>query len=777
MSEAWLIDLLAAIAAVLGVLSLLMWWSRRRSAARIRRLNQEIHEAAEHAAFGKRVPLTGFGDLEELAASINRLFDALDRKDSQLQQRENLFRDFVNTLPEVVLLHNERVIFANQAAADLLGFEPEQLAGRPVTKLLRPAYRSMARKMIASLQEGVSSEPLEVQLINGGERAMWAELVSRPIDYRGQRVILSIARDITYRKSIEATLGRSKQQAQFTLESIGEGVITTDTLGVIDYMNAAAETLTGTSRDTAIGKRLSDIVSLVDEADRRDLGDPVARALADRRRTGIGRRALMISADGERELSVELTASPIKGPDGDVAGAVVIMHDVTEIRGLAQEMSYQAAHDPLTGLINRREFERRLEDALRVARNEGSSHVLCYLDLDRFKAVNDTCGHLAGDNLLREIAGLIKEQVRESDSVARLGGDEFGLLLIRCPLEKARQIADDVCKAVRDHRFVWQDKIFTVGVSIGLVEVSAETASIKDLLAAADSACYIAKQHGRGQVHVYSAKDEAAARQRGEIHWLRQLQGALKEDGFELYTQPIVSVAGRVKQGPAAEVLLRMHDETGAIVLPRQFIKAAERYHLMGSIDRWVVQTTLAALGQGLIRLPDQRSCTINLSAQTLGDAEFLEFVVECLDHSQVDPARISFEMNEQAVMADLSHARRFAGVLHGMGCQFGLDDFGSGIGSLASLRDLTIDFLKIDGAFTRDLAEDSVNFQVVSAITRLASTVGFRVVAEQVEQQADFDALRDLKVDFIQGYFVNRPAPIGSRPAPASDACRIPAS
>jgi len=511
-------------------------------------------------------------------------------------------------------------------------------------------------------------------------------------------------------------------------------------------------------RHTVLGKRLGDIVNLVDEGDRRDLGDPVIRCLSDRRRISMGSRALMVSHDGDTELSIELTASPIKSPDGSIVGVVVIMHDVSETRGLAQQMSYQAAHDPLTGLINRREFERRLEHSLHSIRDEDSSHVVCYLDLDRFKVVNDTCGHMAGDNMLRELSAIIKDQVRDSDFVARLGGDEFGMLLIGCPLRKARQIADDVIRSVRDYRFVWQDRIFTVGVSIGLVEIGRESGTIKEILSAADSACYVAKQRGRGQAHVYSAKDEASARQRGEIHWLGLLQSALKEDKFEIYSQPIISMSGTGQGGPAVEVLLRLRDDDNNIVLPKQFIKAAERYQLMASVDRWMVQATLAAIGQGAIRLPESRSCSINISGQTLSEGGFLEFVVDCLDHSQVDPDQICFEVDESAVMADLEHARRFVGVLHGMGCQFGLDDFGRGIGSFASLQDLSIDFLKIDGAYTSDLQDDSLNHQVVSAITRLSKTVGFKVIAEQVEEQEDFDALRQVGVDYVQGYYVQRP-------------------
>ncbi|WKZ13871.1 MAG: EAL domain-containing protein [Gammaproteobacteria bacterium] len=764
MTEYWLIgSLMLGCLGFAGVAAVL-WLALRRQVGQMDALQRQVHEVAETAGFVRRVDfprdppeLAGLGD------TVNRLLDALQTRDRQVRDREALFADLANTMPEAIIVHRERIIFANKVAAELLGLTPEQLVGRPVTDLVRPAYRAMTRNAITKRLAGeVLPDRMEVQLANGHETDMWAEVTGGIIDYRGQRAVLSIARDISYRKNIESTLGRGKQQAQITLESIGEGVITADTEGLIDYMNSAAEKLTGALRETAIGKRLTDIVNLIDETDRRDLGDPIQRCLTDRRRVNMGRRAMMLSQAGGKELSIELTASPIKGPGDVLAGAVVIMHDVSEIRGLTKRMSYQATHDALTGLINRREFERRLEEALQSVREQNVAHVLCYLDLDRFKPVNDSCGHIAGDSLLRSVAALIREKVRESDAVARLGGDEFGVLLLGCPLEKARQIADDVCAAVRDYRFAWQDKVFQIGVSIGLVEIGRDSTTIEDLLAAADSACYVAKQEGRGKVHVYSARDEVTARQRGEIYWLRQLQAALKENRFDLHVQPILAVAGRTGDGPALEVFLRLTDEDGKLVLPRQFMQAAERYHLMGSLDRWVVRTALAALGQGAIRLPENRSCTINLSAQTLGEDDFLEFVVECLDQSQVSPPQICFEVTETALLADLERAERFASVLHGMGCQFGLDDFGSGVGALASLQGLDIDYLKIDGAFTRDLRPDNLNGQVVTAITRLAKTVGFRVIAEQVETQADFDALREMGVDYIQGHYVDRPHRIG---------------
>lgn len=765
MTETWLILALAVTCLGLAGTCAFLWRTRGDYARGVASLNREIIEAAETAVFGKRValPASSVAEIGQLGDNVNRLFDALNTKDRQMRQREALFQDLANTMPEVVLVHRDRVIFANSAAGALMGLTAEQLAGRQVTDLVRPAYRAMTRKNIAGRLAG---EPVpdryEIQLISGEEGGLWVEAAGTMIDYRGQKAILSIARDVSYRKSIEANLGRGKQQAQITLESIGEGVITADTEGVIDYLNGAAEKLTGTTRENAIGKRMTALMTLVDENDRKDLGDPVARCLSERRQVGLGRRALMISSDGSRELSVELTASPIIGTGDTVAGAVVIMHDVTEIRGLTRRISYQAAHDALTGLINRVEFERQLADALESGHGDSVNSVLCYMDLDRFKAVNDTCGHLAGDNMLREIAKLIRDQVRDSDFVARLGGDEFGMLLVRCPLDKSRQIADDVCNAIRDYRFVWQDRIFTVGISIGLVEVARETGTLKDLLSAADSACYVAKQQGRGRVHVYSARDEVSARQRGDIHWLRQLQVALRENRFEIHAQPIISTAGRVTRGPALEILLRMLDDDGKLVPPRQFIPAAERYQLMASVDRWVVQATLSAIAHGAIRLPDERSCSINLSAQALAEDGFLDFVVECLDHSQVPPYRICFEISESAVMERFDQARRFVAVVHGIGCQFALDDFGSGLGSFTTLRELSIDYLKIDGTYTRDLRPETLNHQVVTAVTGVARILGFRVIAEQVETQADFETLRSIGVDFIQGNFIDRPHRLG---------------
>jgi diguanylate cyclase (GGDEF)-like protein/PAS domain S-box-containing protein len=769
-----LADPIMAFAAlvVLLLLGALVWAGSRRPLVReVERLRDDLHNLLASSEGAERIPVNGrLSAFVDITASMNRLLDRSDdaarlagqAEEPRPSERNELFDALAETLPEVALIHSNSILYANSAAGELFGVDPETLIGKPITDLMRPAYRAGMRKHVgAAADDSGPLAPFEVQLISNDEQGLWAELHSRRIMFGGEPVFLTVARDITHRKSLETSLGRSKLQARITLESIGEGVITTDRNGTIDYMNEAAEQLIGGTRSAGIGKRLLDLLSLVDEIDRSSLGDPVAKCLSERRRVNLGRRAFLLSKQSERAFSTELTASPIRGPDGQVAGCVVIFHDVSELRGLAREMSYQASHDALTGLVNRAEFERRLEAALDSARGEGVGHVVCYLDLDRFKIVNDTGGHIAGDNLLREIASLLKQRVRDSDTVARVGGDEFAMLLAGCPLDKARQIAEDVVQSVAGHQFAWQDRAFDVGVSVGLVEVGKDSGSAEGVLGAADSACYVAKQQGRGRTHVYSTRDEITARERGEIQWLQRLQRALKENGFELYVQPIVAMGGRNRSGPAAEVLLRMRDESGTVILPMHFLASAERYQLMSHIDRWVVQTTLSAIAGGAPHLPAGRTCNINLSAQTLGDDDFLEFVVDVLDHTGVSPDRICFEVRESAVVGQLDQAQRFINVLHGIGCRFALDNFGSGIGSFANLKNLSLDYLKIDGIYTRNLETDSVNREMIAAMVKLARTLDFQVVAEQVEDQAAFEALRELGVDFVQGYAVERPRPL----------------
>ncbi len=669
-------------------------------------------------------------------------------------------RAMLAAMREPALLHGERIEAVNAAFSTLVGIPAEQIVGRSLADLVSRDYAELAGLAVTRALSGQNGPALtELEFAEEHGQVTRLELSGSVLDSAGRRVAMFTAEEMLPHRDATGS-APLPARSQLALDSLGEGLLTTDAHGLIDYLNPSAEGLTGMRPKDAIGQAFGAMIGFVDEHDRRPLPDPVQQCLGSGSRVNLGRRSLLIARATGNELGVEATASPIRGPEGEIAGVAVMLHDVSELRGLTQQMSYQASHDALTGLVNRREFERRLGEALEVARAGRQSHVMCYLDLDRFKAVNDTSGHLAGDNMLREVAALIREAVRDSDTVARIGGDEFGVLLVGCPLDKARQIADDVWRAIGEYRFVWKDRIFSVGVSIGLVELTAESHSLEEIMSAADSACYVAKKQGESHVHVYSSHDEAIARSRGEIHWLQRLQSALRDGFFELYVQPIEPTRPGAASGPAMEVFVRLHDE-GQAIAPAEFFPAAERYRLMSMIDRWVLGSALAALSAGAIRLPPGRSLSINISGQTLADPSFLEFVVEELDRSGVQPQQICFEVAETSVIGNLEQARRFIDVLHGMGCHFALDDFGTDLGGFANLKQLPMDYLKIGGSFMRDLGRDSVNQAMVSAVVGMARTLNFRLVAEQIEDIAALEAARAMGIDFVQGHAIGRPRPL----------------
>ena len=741
---------------------LVLWRHERRRRAAVANLGETLQTIAVDKRFDRRVlALNGEPNVNAIREAVNEILAKLAERNEQALERDTLFDRLRESVSEAGVVHRDSIEFANSRFGALVGIAPKDLIGRKIGELVPNEYAELVTDNIRRRLAGEpAAERYEIELVGAQGQVSRLELATTPLSLGGSPALLVTAIEMTPRRSSPGQT-QDRSRALATLDSIGEGVITTDARGRIDYMNQGAETLTGLSGAAAAGKLLSDLVSLVDEGSRKALGDPVRQSLATGARVTLGRRALLLSKQGSNEFSVELSAAPIRAANQEISGAVIILHDVTEMSGIARQMSYQASHDALTGLVNRREFERRLQEALEVAHGGQTAHVLCYLDLDRFKAVNDTCGHLAGDNMLREIATLLKDQVRDSDTVGRLGGDEFGLLLVGCPLEKARQIAEDVNHAINDYRFVWKDKIFSVGVSVGLIEIGQESGTLDDVMSAADSACYIAKKQGTMHVHVYSSRDEAAARHRGEIQWLQKLQVALRDNRFELYVQPIVATVDGPSTGPALEIFVRMMDGDAAAVGPSQFLKTAERYRLMPLVDRWVVQTALAAIGRGGLKVPEGRSVAINIAGQTLGDTQFLEFVVDCFDRTGVAPSQICFEVTENSVVSNLDFARRFIGVLHGMGCKFALDNFGSGLGSFSNLKTLAMDYLKIDGSFMRNIARDTVNQAMVSAMIKLARTLDFKTIAEHVEDQASLEAARKMGIDFIQGYIIGRPQPM----------------
>src|SRR5438477_1996860 len=761
-----ILGLLCLLLALVAALILVLYGLQRRELHSIGQLSQQLLRIAAGGPIPER--LDRGSDKAEIAGLVTAVNHLLRRArggaERDAAQAPRLFTDLGDRIHEAVLLHREVILYANRQFASLIGVDRVELIGRRLADLVPPEYSELVGENIRRRLAGEpAAERYEIEMVGLQGQVSRLEISSAPVDFHPGHALLITGVEIIPTQTTPAlrVAGEGAAEPQLlALQSLAEAIITTDKDGRISFLNPAAEQLTGSAASAAQGKLLEEIVSLVDETDRRLLSDPVHQALTTGAPVNLSRRTLLLSRANGHERSIELSASPIRNSSQELIGAVVLLHDVTELRGLARQMSYQATHDALTGLVNRREFERRLEEAIDSGHRGDGQHVLCYLDLDRFKLVNDTGGHVAGDSMLREVAKLLRDAVRDSDTVGRLGGDEFGTLLIGCPLDKARQIADDLTRSVGEYRFVWKDKIFNIGVSVGLVEISRESGTLEELLAAADTACYVAKKQGSGRVAVYSARDEALARHTGEIQWLQRLQGALRENRFQLYHQVIVPTHGD-DGGPALEVLVRLLDESGHELHPAEFMRAAERYRLMGLVDRWVVQQTFTAIASGAMPVPARRSVAINVSGQTLDDSQFLEFVVECFDSSGVAPAQVCFEISENAVVANLDHARRFVGVLHGMGCQFTLDDFGSGMGSFSNLKNLPLDYLKIDGSFMRNLARDTVNQAMVGAMIKLARTLNFKVIAEQVEDGSAVEAARRMGVDYLQGYAIGRPQPL----------------
>jgi len=755
-----ILGLLSLALGIVAVVLLLWLLLQRRTIVALQDVSQQVQHAAIGGALKESAELRT--DRPELAALVTAVNHLLSRAASAAERVPSTGAPIAalgDRVHEAVLIHGTTIRYANAQFAQLAGWRPEELIGRRLADLVPQEYAELVAANIRRRLAGeAAAERYEVDMGSPSGSSVRLELSTWPIEHEGEHALLIVGVEVLPTQNVaQPQEGEGRVRAQLTLECLSEALLTTDVHGGIEYLNPAAERVLGVTAADAVGKPLQEVARVVEEADQKLLSEPVRQALSSGTALSLGRRALLICSPSGGEHLVELSAAPIRLGTGETTGAVVLLHDVTESRGLARQMSYQAAHDALTGLVNRREFERRLQAALEVAHRGDSSHVLCYLDLDRFKAINDSAGHLAGDAMLRETAKILRGAVRDSDTVARLGGDEFGMLLVGCPLEKAQQIAADVHRAVSDFRFVWKDRIFDVGVSLGLVEIARDSASMEEALAAADSACYVAKRQG-GHVAVYSARDEALARQSGEIHWLQTLQGALRDSRFELYCQPIVPAYSANDEGPAMEVLVRLRADNGEQLPPIEFVRAAERYRLMGLVDRWVVQTTLTALGRGAIALAAKRSVAINISAQTLADAQFPEFVVDCFDSTGANPAQVCFEIAEAAAIANLDQARRFVGVLHGMGCRFALDNFGSGLGSFSNLRNLAVDYLKIDGSFFKNLARDSVNQAMITAMIRLARTLNFKVIAERVEDAGALDAARRMGVDYLQGFAIGRP-------------------
>jgi len=569
----------------------------------------------------------------------------------------------------------------------------------------------------------------------------------------------------------EDALYREKELAEVTLHSIGEGVITIDAKGRVDYLNPVAEQYTGWRAADAKGERLDAVYRVVHE----QTGKPVPLPGSDEAKThgaSPGATVRLLGRSGN-PCAIRDSYAPIHDSSGKLVGWVVVFHDVSQIEEMAQQLSWQASHDALTGLLNRGEFERRLADLIDSVRKENKQHALMYMDLDNFKAVNDTCGHAAGDELLRQLTTVMQARMRGSDTLARIGGDEFGGLLESCPLDQAVRIANGLREAVRDFRFVWRDKTFGVGVSIGLVTIDAANMSVSSALATADATCYEAKSKGRDRVQVYRSMDHAIGDQSAELQMVSQINHAFELGNFRLYRQKIIALGADNGDEPHYEILVRMLDQAGNLIPPSGFMASAERYNLLSSIERWVISSLIEFLHEQHASgaIPHEKTAytnafyAVNLSGVSINDNSFADFVRKLLTRFNLPRGLLCFEVTETTAISNLTKAAQLMHELKAMGCRFALDDFGIGMSSFAYLKYLPVDYIKIDGVFIRDMAVDPMDHAIVEAINRIAHILGLKTVAEFVEDETTLERLRVLKVDYAQGYFIAKPEALTKSP------------
>ncbi len=689
-----------------------------------------------------------------------RMEEALRGSEERYRLISELMSDYIFKL-EIDPAGKAAIAYLSDNYASITGRAPAQVStpdtwGAIIHPEDLPRLMNILHMIIAT---GQSAE-MECRSVVQDGRPRWVQVAARPVvDPDSSRVseIIGSVKDITERKRMEEMLFEEKERAQVTLHSIGDAVIRASIDSKVEYLNPVAENLTGWKLEDALGMPLDRVFRIIDETSRQPVANPVERCLQEGRIVGLANHTLLVRRDGQ-EFSIADSAAPIYDRYGDVIGVVLVFHDVTEERRLSRQVAHDAMHDSLTGLVNRREFEKRLERALFNTRQQNHMHILCYLDLDHFKIVNDTAGHEAGDAFLKEIARLVVGMFRQRDTFARLGGDEFGLLLENCHLDQALVICNEIKAKIRGFPFVWAGHGFQIGVSIGVVPVTPGKESVSQLLSQADIACYSAKDLGRDRIYVYHDEDSETIQRRSEILQAARIRDVIANDQFRLFCQPIVKAAGEKRGFAQFEVLLRMVDLNENLVLPSAFIPSAERYGLMNTIDRWVIRQTLRTLAGYDF---ENMLVNINLSGNSLGDENLLDFVLAQLKEFSIPPGQICFEITETAAIHHLEKAQRFITPFRGQGGRIALDDFGTGFSSFRYLKSLPVDYIKIDGVFVSDMLSNPGDHLMVEAITHIAHTLGIQVIAEHASTQQIIDCLEEIGVDYVQGYGSGLPVPV----------------
>ena len=704
---------------------------------------------------------SGYQDeVDQLADSLNDMQKTLSQTYQSLKESEQRFRQLAENINEIFWLCSpdwKELYYLSPAFEKLWGISVTELYETPKLWLQR-VYEEDRRQVLDDIPDDLQQvnnfiEFRAYRIYSASGEICWVKARAYMIhDASGQVIrIAGIAEDITEQKRSEEELRKLSR----AIDSSSSAVFITSKSGHIEYVNPGFTQLTGYSKKEVLG-RLTDFL-YTEESENSDydklrkaisLGEEWKGELDSQNRSGEKYRA-------------RISVSAVKNEAGDITHFVGIQDDISHEYQLTEKLNYQATHDVLTGLYNRVEFERRSEQLFASSREYQVEHALCFMDLDQFKVINDTCGHIAGDELLRQLSTVLQKTVRQSDTLARLGGDEFGVLMEHCSLEQAHRVAESLRQSISQYQFVWQGQCFHVGVSIGLVPITPHVSNLTELLKQADAACYMAKDLGRNRIHEFHLEDSGLAQRQGEMLWVNRINQALEDNRFRLFAQPIVSLSE--SGAKHYELLVRMLDDDGSIIPPGDFLPAAERYDLIEKIDSWVVTHAFELLAKHPQFVQEIEFVSINLSGASLTNGAFLETIFSNLNTSSIDPAKICFEVTETVAISNLSAANTFIELLQESGFRFALDDFGSGLSSFGYLKNLQVDFLKIDGMFVRDIVHDPIDYAMVKSINEVGQVMGMQTIAEFVENEAIQEKLRVIGVDFAQGYGVGKPQPFES--------------
>ena len=664
---------------------------------------------------------------------IQKMRDLTESREAEkaLRRSESLFKELLNATPEPLIVANSdgTIVLTNSQFEKEFGYSREEIIGCKIEKLIPLEHQTKHIKIRAEYISLPRVRPMgqdtKLEALHKDGHIFPVDVSLSPFTIDNEMLVVATVHDISKRIEKEAELKRLASFPEFSPNPILE--FTKD--GEVTYANPASFELFPEISQQGFEHEIFDGI----ESQHPSIEDNYELL----RNISVG------DSTFEQKIIYSKETNLFR----------MYIWDITKLRNLTKKMTYQATHDPLTKLINRREFERRLEQTVTEAKQNNSTHSLCYMDLDQFKAVNDSCGHAAGDELLKQLSSILNETIRETDTLARLGGDEFGLLLVGCSTAKASMLAEGIRKTVEEFRFHWDKKTFKVGISIGIVAINGKTITIKEIQSAADTACYIAKEKGRNRVHVYETNSTETTRHNNDTNWLNRINNALDNNDFVLYFQQISSLNNKTHEH--YEVLVRMLDKDGKTIPPNSFIPAAERFNIMSTVDSWVIHNTLLIMQENR---NSHINFSVNLSGQSLGDLKFMENCISQIESSTIDPNKLCFEITETAMIANLADAIRSISILRGLGCKIALDDFGSGLSSFAYLKNLPVDYLKIDGSLIKDMENDPVNITMVKSIIHIAKSMKLETIAEYVENDTTLNILTGLKIDYVQGYGIAKP-------------------